>query len=147
MSGRFVFSADFPQLVLGIIRGQQCFSDQEGIHRSVLQFENISSIVDATFADEQVVGFWWYLGRQAQCDIQTCGEVTQVATVDAARRLPSGDQAVVRPLWYFPRDFGNDGLWMAMCAFMLARGLVLHIWYLHWRANNTLFAEPGRKIV
>ena len=54
---------------------------------------------------------------------------------------------VYLPLWYFLRDFGNDGLWMAMCAFMLARGLVLHIWYLHWRANNTLFAEPGRKIV
>ena len=65
LSGRFVFSADFPQLVLGIIRSQQCFSDQEGIHRSVLQFENISAIVDATFADEQVVGFWWHLGRQA----------------------------------------------------------------------------------
>ncbi len=54
---------------------------------------------------------------------------------------------VYLPLWYFLFELGNDGLWIAMSAFMLTRGLVLHVWYLYGRATNTLFAKPGGKIV
>ncbi|MBL8202357.1 MAG: MATE family efflux transporter [Chromatiales bacterium] len=33
------------------------------------------------------------------------------------------------PVWYFTRDLGNHGLWLAFTAFMVMRGLGMHLWF------------------
>ncbi len=33
------------------------------------------------------------------------------------------------PVWFFTRDFGNHGLWLAFTAFMVMRGLGMHLWF------------------
>ncbi|MEO7387823.1 MAG: MATE family efflux transporter [Gammaproteobacteria bacterium] len=33
------------------------------------------------------------------------------------------------PVWYFTRDLGNHGLWLAFTTFMVARGLFMHLWF------------------
>jgi MATE family multidrug resistance protein len=36
---------------------------------------------------------------------------------------------VYLPLWYATQPLGNDGLWLAFCAFNAARGASLWLWY------------------
>lgn len=36
---------------------------------------------------------------------------------------------VFLPVWYFTRDLGNHGLWLAFTAFMVMRGLGMHVWF------------------
>jgi MATE family multidrug resistance protein len=33
------------------------------------------------------------------------------------------------PVWFFTRDLGNHGLWLAFTAFMVMRGLGMHLWF------------------
>lgn len=33
------------------------------------------------------------------------------------------------PVWYFTRDLGNHGLWLAFTAFMFVRALGMHVWF------------------
>lgn len=33
------------------------------------------------------------------------------------------------PVWFFTRDLGNHGLWLAFAAFMAMRGLGMHLWF------------------
>lgn len=33
------------------------------------------------------------------------------------------------PVWFFTRDLGNHGLWLAFTAFMVVRGLGMHLWF------------------
>lgn len=33
------------------------------------------------------------------------------------------------PVWYFTRDLGNHGLWLAFTTFMVMRGLGMHVWF------------------
>jgi MATE family multidrug resistance protein len=36
---------------------------------------------------------------------------------------------VFLPVWFITRDLGNHGLWLAFTAFMLLRGLGMHLWF------------------
>jgi len=36
---------------------------------------------------------------------------------------------VFLPVWYFTRHLGNHGLWLAFTAFMVVRGLGMHLWF------------------
>ncbi len=33
------------------------------------------------------------------------------------------------PVWFFTRDLGNHGLWLAFTSFMVMRGLGMHLWF------------------
>jgi MATE family multidrug resistance protein len=35
------------------------------------------------------------------------------------------------PIWFSTRFLGNHGLWLAFTAFMMARGIGMHIWFHH----------------
>ena len=43
------------------------------------------------------------------------------------------------PVWFLTRDLGNHGLWLAFTAFMLVRGLAMHLWFS--RLKGTLARE------
>ncbi len=43
------------------------------------------------------------------------------------------------PVWFLTRDLGNHGLWLSFTAFMLVRGLSMHLWFI--RLKGTL-ARP-----
>lgn len=45
------------------------------------------------------------------------------------------------PVWFFTRDFGNHGLWLAFTAFMVVRGLGMHLWFN--RLKETLAHGPA----
>lgn len=47
---------------------------------------------------------------------------------------------VYLPLWYLTRGLGNDGLWLAFCAFNAARGLSLWLWYLYLNRGDRWLA-------
>ena len=49
---------------------------------------------------------------------------------------------VFLPVWYLSRDLGNHGLWLAFAAFMLARGLGMHLWFNH--IKDTLADDQAR---
>jgi MATE family multidrug resistance protein len=36
---------------------------------------------------------------------------------------------VFLPIWFITTPFGNHGLWLAFTAFMLARGIGMHVWF------------------
>ena len=36
---------------------------------------------------------------------------------------------VFLPVWFFTQDLGNHGLWLAFTAFMILRGLGMHLWF------------------
>jgi MATE family multidrug resistance protein len=36
---------------------------------------------------------------------------------------------VFLPVWFITRDLGNHGLWLAFTAFMILRGLGMHLWF------------------
>jgi MATE family multidrug resistance protein len=43
------------------------------------------------------------------------------------------------PAWFVTRDLGNHGLWLSFTAFMLVRGLAMHLWFI--RLKGTLARE------
>ena len=43
------------------------------------------------------------------------------------------------PVWFLTRDLGNHGLWLSFTAFMLVRGLSMHLWF--GRLKGTLARE------
>jgi MATE family multidrug resistance protein len=48
------------------------------------------------------------------------------------------------PLWYFTQELGNQGLWIAMLGFMMARSLSMAILYKYQKTrskgvNNFIF--------
>ncbi len=43
------------------------------------------------------------------------------------------------PVWFLTRDLGNHGLWLSFTAFMLVRGLAMHLWFI--RLKGTLARE------
>ena len=46
------------------------------------------------------------------------------------RVVMTGSAAFVfLPVWYLTRDLGNHGLWLAFTAFMVVRGLGMHLWF------------------
>jgi len=45
---------------------------------------------------------------------------------------------VFLPVWYVFRDSGNHALWLALMAFMAARGIGMHLWYRRMLANDQL---------
>ena len=47
---------------------------------------------------------------------------------------------VYLPLWYVTQPLGNDGLWLAFCAFNAARGLSLWLWYLYLNRSDRWLA-------
>jgi MATE family multidrug resistance protein len=47
---------------------------------------------------------------------------------------------VFLPVWFVTRDLGNHGLWLAFTAFMILRGLGMHLWFN--RLKDTLIADP-----
>jgi MATE family multidrug resistance protein len=53
------------------------------------------------------------------------------ATLSREMRLVMTTTAllVFIPAWFFTRDLGNHGLWLAFTAFMVTRGLGMHVWF------------------
>jgi len=47
---------------------------------------------------------------------------------------------VFLPVWFITRDLGNHGLWLAFTAFMILRGLGMHLWFN--RLRKTLIPVP-----
>jgi MATE family multidrug resistance protein len=47
---------------------------------------------------------------------------------------------VFLPVWFLTRDLGNHGLWLAFTAFMILRGLGMHLWFN--RLKKTLIPAP-----
>jgi MATE family multidrug resistance protein len=45
---------------------------------------------------------------------------------------------VFLPVWYFSKDLGNHGLWLAFVMFMAIRSLAMHCWYKHLHNTNKL---------
>jgi len=45
---------------------------------------------------------------------------------------------VFLPVWFVFRDWGNHALWLALMAFMAARGVGMHVWYRRLMADNRL---------
>lgn len=43
--------------------------------------------------------------------------------------MTSSALLVFIPVWFFTRDLGNHGLWLAFTAFMAMRGLGMHLWF------------------
>ncbi len=54
--------------------------------------------------------------------------------------MTSSALLVFLPAWYLTRDLGNHGLWLAFTAFMILRGLGMHLWFN--RLKDTLAHEP-----
>jgi MATE family multidrug resistance protein len=48
---------------------------------------------------------------------------------------------VFLPVWFLTRDLGNHGLWLAFTAFMILRGLGMHLWFN--RLKKTLIPAPA----
>lgn len=54
--------------------------------------------------------------------------------------MTSSALLVFIPVWLFTRDLGNHGLWLAFTAFMVVRGLGMHLWFN--RLKETLAHGP-----
>ncbi len=53
---------------------------------------------------------------------------------------------VFLPLWFATTSFGNHGLWFAFTAFMLSRGICMHVWFRRMINGSELALEsPVRK--
>ena len=39
------------------------------------------------------------------------------------------------PAWFLTRDLGNHGLWLSFTAFMLVRGLAMHLWFIRLKGS------------
>ena len=39
------------------------------------------------------------------------------------------------PAWFLTRDLGNHGLWLSFSAFMLVRGLAMHLWFIQLKGT------------
>ena len=56
---------------------------------------------------------------------------------------------VFLPTWYVTIPYGNHGLWLAFTAFMLVRGISMHVWFRHMingpalLPNQPVAAKPG----
>jgi len=50
---------------------------------------------------------------------------------------------VYLPLWFFTRDWGNHGLWLAFTAFNAARGATLYYCYRRLSNKNSWLGEEG----
>jgi MATE family multidrug resistance protein len=48
---------------------------------------------------------------------------------------------VFLPVWFITRDLGNHGLWLAFTAFMILRGLGMHLWFN--RLKKALIPAPA----
>lgn len=46
---------------------------------------------------------------------------------------------VYLPVWWFSRDWGNHGLWLAFSLFHLSRGVTLALWFLHYSQQQRWF--------
>ena len=63
------------------------------------------------------------------------------ATLSREMRVVMSGSAflVFVPVWFLTRDLGNHGLWLSFTAFMLVRGLAMHVWFR--RLKGTLARE------
>lgn len=63
------------------------------------------------------------------------------ATLSREMRVVMSGSAflVFVPVWILTRDLGNHGLWLSFTAFMLVRGLAMHVWFR--RLKGTLARE------
>ena len=59
------------------------------------------------------------------------------ATLSREMRIVMSGAAflVFVPAWYFARGLGNHGLWLAFTAFMVVRGLAMHVWFNHLKEH------------
>jgi MATE family multidrug resistance protein len=49
---------------------------------------------------------------------------------------------VFLPVWFITQELGNHGLWLAFTAFMILRGLGMHLWF--HRLKDTLAHGQAR---
>lgn len=68
-----------------------------------------------------VVSLWSFLYDGVYVGATLSREMRIVMTASAV--------LVFLPVWYATRGLGNHGLWLAFTAFMVARGLGMHLWF------------------